>query len=75
MNFTLHNTGEINAKLWDGIDNVTRFVAGTVVWAKGQVIDWQGQHNQIDRIGGLKPTMSIGGICLALHIRRGDANC
>jgi 3'-5' exoribonuclease len=53
MNFTFaDNTGEINAKLWDwDDDNVTRFAAGTVVWAKGQVIDWQGQLQfKIDRI-------------------------
>lgn len=44
MNFTISdNTGDINAKLWDwDDDNVVRFAAGNVVWAKGQVIDWQG---------------------------------
>lgn len=53
MNFTFSdNTGDINAKLWDwDDDNVVRFAAGNVVWAKGQVIDWQGQLQfKIDRI-------------------------
>ena len=53
MNFTFSDcTGDINAKLWDWDDeNIVRFAAGTIVRAKGQVIDWQGQLQfKIDRI-------------------------
>ncbi len=53
MNFTFSDyTGDINAKLWDWDDeNVVRFAAGTIVRAKGQVIDWQGQLQfKIERI-------------------------
>lgn len=53
MNFTFSDTsGDINAKLWDwDEDNVTRFAAGILVKARGQVVDWQGQLQlKIERI-------------------------
>ena len=53
MNFTFSDkSGEINAKFWDwDEDNATRFRAGVVVKARGQVIDWQGQLQfKIERI-------------------------
>ena len=45
MNFTFADkTGEINAKLWDwDTDNASRFPAGVLVKARGNVLDWQGQ--------------------------------
>ena len=54
MNFTFADkTGEVNAKLWDwDEDNASRFKAGTLVKAKGSVIDWQGQMQfKIDSMG------------------------
>lgn len=53
MNFTFSDkSGDVNAKLWDwDEDNVTRFAAGILVKARGQVVDWQGQLQlKIDRI-------------------------
>lgn len=45
MNFTFADTtGEVNAKLWDFDEtNATRFPAGIVVKARGNILDWQGQ--------------------------------
>lgn len=54
MNFTFADkSGEVNAKLWDwDEDNVSRFKAGTLVKARGNVIDWQGQMQfKIDFMG------------------------
>lgn len=54
MNFTFADkSGEVNAKLWDwDEDNVARFKAGTLVKARGNVIDWQGQMQfKIDFMG------------------------
>jgi len=54
MNFTFADkTGEVNAKLWDwDEENVSRFKAGTLVKARGNVIDWQGQMQfKIDFMG------------------------
>lgn len=45
MNFTFADvSGEVNAKLWDyDEDNAKRFAAGTIVKARGNILDWQGQ--------------------------------